>query len=52
MNARKKQVKELWESLEQKYKTKDTGTTKFVLGYFSDYKMMDSKTVTSQVQEL
>lgn len=51
MNARKKQVKELWESLEQKYKTKDN-TTKFVLCCFSDYKMMDSKTVTSPVQEL
>ncbi|KAJ0519959.1 putative RNA-directed DNA polymerase [Helianthus annuus] len=45
-------AKELWESLEQKYKTEDAGTKKYVVARFLDYKMIDSKTVMSQVQEL
>ena len=48
---RKKTAKELWESLDWKYKTEDTGTKKFVVGRFLDYKMVDSKTVINQVQE-
>ncbi|KAL5563884.1 hypothetical protein UlMin_033631 [Ulmus minor] len=39
----KKMVKELWESLEQKYKSEDAGSKKFVVGRFLDYKMVDSK---------
>ncbi|XP_076923895.1 uncharacterized protein LOC143586178 [Bidens hawaiensis] len=42
----------LWESLDKKYKTEDAGTKKFVVARFLDYKMADSKTVISQVQEL
>ncbi|KAK3028600.1 hypothetical protein RJ639_039943 [Escallonia herrerae] len=34
-----------------KYKTEDAGSKKFVVGKFLDFKMMDSKTVISQVQE-
>ena len=48
----KKTTKEQWESLDQKYKTEDAGAKKFVIGQFLDYKMVDSKTVVSQVQEL
>ena len=48
----KKTTKELWESLDRKYKTKDVGAKKFVVGRFLDYKMVDSKIVVSQVQEL
>ncbi|WJZ85230.1 hypothetical protein VitviT2T_004776 [Vitis vinifera] len=48
----KKIAKELWESLDRKYKTEDAGAKKFVVGRFLDYKMVDSKTVVSQVQEL
>ncbi|XP_058217270.1 uncharacterized protein LOC131328334 [Rhododendron vialii] len=48
----KKSARELWESLDRKYKTKDAGSKKFVVGRFLDYKMVDSKTVISQVQEL
>ncbi|KAL6327153.1 hypothetical protein AAG906_015192 [Vitis piasezkii] len=48
----KKTTKELWESLDRKYKTEDAGAKKFVVGRFLDYKMVDSKTVVSQVQEL
>ncbi|KAF3441538.1 hypothetical protein FNV43_RR15452 [Rhamnella rubrinervis] len=46
-----KTTKELWESLEMKYKTEDVGTKKFIVGRFLEYKMVDSKTVVSQVQE-
>ena len=48
----KKTAKEQWELLDQKYKTKDAGAKKFIMGRFLDYKMVDSKTVVSQVQEL
>ncbi|KAK3041153.1 hypothetical protein RJ639_028632 [Escallonia herrerae] len=44
-------AKALWESLERKYKTEDTGSKKFVVDKFLDFKMVDSKTVISQVQE-
>ena len=43
----KKTVKELWESLDHKYKTKDDGVKKFVVSRFLDYKMVDSKTMVS-----
>ena len=41
----KKTVKELWESLDHKYKTEDDGVKKFVVGRFLNYKMVDSKTM-------
>ncbi|KAK3036736.1 hypothetical protein RJ639_029701 [Escallonia herrerae] len=44
-------AKALWESLERKFKTEDAGSKKFVVGKFLDFKMVDSKTVISQVQE-
>ena len=44
-------AKKLWASLDKKYKTEDAGTKKFVVGRFLEYKMVDSKTVISQVQE-
>ncbi|KAK3016694.1 hypothetical protein RJ639_007099 [Escallonia herrerae] len=43
--------KALWESLERKYITEDAGLKKFIVGKFLDFKMVDSKTVISQVQE-
>ncbi|KAK1427770.1 hypothetical protein QVD17_16465 [Tagetes erecta] len=43
-------AKELWESLERKYKTEDADTKKFVVAL--DFKMVDTKTVISQVLEL
>ncbi|XP_042437156.1 uncharacterized protein LOC122023132 [Zingiber officinale] len=45
-------AKSLWESLEKKYKTKNAGLKKFIVGWFLDFKMMDSKSVTSQVQDM
>ena len=47
-----KTAKELWESLDRKYKTKDARMKKLVVGRFLDYKMVDSKTIISQVQDL
>ncbi|KZV27254.1 hypothetical protein F511_04707 [Dorcoceras hygrometricum] len=48
----KKTAKELWVSLDRKYKTEDAGAKKFLVGRFLDFKMLDSKPVISQVQEL
>ena len=45
-------AKELWESLEKKYKTEDAGLKKFMVGRFLEYKMINSKIVMSQIQEL
>ncbi|GJZ96716.1 pol polyprotein [Tanacetum coccineum] len=45
-------AKELWESLECKYKTEGAGTKKFMVACFLDYKMVDSKNVITQVQDL
>ena len=45
-----KSAKELWDSLEKKYKTEDAGTKKFVVGKFLNFVMIDSQTVISQVQ--
>ncbi|KAK3037053.1 hypothetical protein RJ639_031770 [Escallonia herrerae] len=44
-------AKALWKSLQRKYKTEDAGSKKFVVGKFLDFKIVDSKTVISQVQE-
>ena len=38
--------------MDNKYKTEDAGTKKFIVGKLLDYKMVDSKTMLSQVQEL
>ncbi|XP_019251306.1 PREDICTED: uncharacterized protein LOC109230240 [Nicotiana attenuata] len=45
-------LKELWDALEKKYKTEDACLKKFVVAMFLDYKMIDSETVGTQVQEL
>ena len=50
--SNKKTTKEIWASLDQKYKTEDVGAKKFVMGRFLDYKIVDSKTMVSQLQEL
>lgn len=47
-----KTAKELWESLDQKYKIENAGAKKFIVDRFLDYKIVDSKTVISEVQEL
>ena len=47
-----KTTKEFWDSLDKKYKTEDAGLKKFIVDKFLDFKMVDSKKVLSQVQEL
>ncbi|XP_075655079.1 uncharacterized protein LOC142625279 [Castanea sativa] len=47
-----KTAKDLGDYLDNKYKTGDAGTKKFIVGKLLDYKMVDSKIVLSQVQEL
>ncbi|XP_070015100.1 uncharacterized protein [Nicotiana sylvestris] len=43
-------LKELWDALEKKY-TEDACLKKFVVAKFLDYKIIDNKTVRTQVQE-
>lgn len=47
-----KSAKELWNSLKKNYKTEDARMKKLIVCKFLEYKMTDSKTVISQVQEL
>nr|XP_016501852.1 PREDICTED: uncharacterized protein LOC107820150 [Nicotiana tabacum] len=44
--------KALWNALEKKYKTGDVGLKKFVAARFLDFKMIDTRSVITQVQEL
>ncbi|XP_073290465.1 uncharacterized protein [Primulina huaijiensis] len=41
--CKKKTSKEVWESLDRKYKTDDAGAKKFLVGRFLDFKIVDSK---------
>ncbi|VFQ83562.1 unnamed protein product [Cuscuta campestris] len=45
-------AKELWNSLNKKYQAEDVGTKKFIVGKMLDYKMVDSKSVVAQAEEL
>ncbi|XP_052203979.1 uncharacterized protein LOC127809256 [Diospyros lotus] len=45
-------AKELRDALDKKYKLEDAGTKKFLVGRFLDYKMVDSKLVVNQLEEL
>ena len=45
-------LNELWESLDREYKIEDAEAKKFVVSWFLEFKMVDSKTVISQVQEI
>ncbi|VFQ68273.1 unnamed protein product [Cuscuta campestris] len=47
-----KLAKELWNGLNKKYQAKDAGTKKFIVGKMLDYKMVDSKSVVAQAEEL
>lgn len=45
-------ARELWLLLDKKCKTEDVGSKKFVVSRFLDFKMVDEKTVVSQLEEL
>ncbi|XP_020250304.1 uncharacterized protein LOC109827700 [Asparagus officinalis] len=47
-----KTAKELWASLDKKYRTEDAGTKKFIMRQFLEYKMVDVKAMINQVQEI
>ena len=46
-----KTSKEIWDALKKKYKKEDDRMKIFTVAKFLDYKMIDSKTVVTQVQE-
>ena len=48
----KKKTRVLSKSPDRKYKIEDARAKKFAMGRFLDYKIMDSKTVANQVQEI
>ncbi|VFQ81996.1 unnamed protein product [Cuscuta campestris] len=50
--ARAASAKELWTTLSNKYQAEDAGAKKFVVGKVLDFKMVDSKPVVSQAEEL
>ncbi|KAF3641702.1 putative glucan endo-1,3-beta-glucosidase A-like [Capsicum annuum] len=52
VNSGTKTTKELWGALEWKYEIEDAGTKTFFVARFLEYKMIDNKSVISQVQEL
>ncbi|KAK2998068.1 hypothetical protein RJ639_025926 [Escallonia herrerae] len=45
-------AKELWDNLDSKYKTEDTGNKKFLISKLFDFRMVDSKSVITQIHEL
>lgn len=45
-------AKALWNALDHKYKSEDVGAKKFVVGRFLYFKMVDSKPLLDQVEEL
>ena len=47
-----KSPKEIWNTLEAKYKTEKIGTNKFIIQKYFDYKMLDNVSVLDQVYEL
>ena len=47
-----KSLKEIWNALETKYKTKKVGMNKFIIQKYFDYKMLDNILVLDQVHEL
>jgi hypothetical protein len=44
-----KSAKTLWEALDKRYKAKDVGMKKFIIGKFSNFKIVDSRTTMSQI---
>ncbi|ESQ46987.1 hypothetical protein EUTSA_v10028152mg, partial [Eutrema salsugineum] len=44
--------KELWDSLDKKYRTEDAGSQKYAVAKFLDYKMVDSRPIMDQVEEV
>nr|GEZ53025.1 zinc finger, CCHC-type [Tanacetum cinerariifolium] len=47
-----KSAKELWDSLESKYMAEDSSSKKFLVSNFNNYKMVDSRPVMEQYNEI
>ena len=47
-----KSPKEIWNTLEAKYKTEKIGTNKFIIQKYFDYKILDNISVLDQAHEL
>ncbi|KAL6191534.1 hypothetical protein ACLB2K_037924 [Fragaria x ananassa] len=47
-----KSPKELWDSLDKKYKSEVASAKKFIVGKFLNFKMSDTNSVVKQVEEL
>ncbi|GKG10531.1 hypothetical protein Tco_0341931, partial [Tanacetum coccineum] len=45
-------TKELWDSFESKYMAEDASSKKFLVCNFNNYKMVDSRPVMEQFNEL
>jgi hypothetical protein len=52
MYAPKKFAKEIWEALENKYKTEDSGNKSYLVSNYFDFKMVDNKPILNQVHEI
>jgi len=46
-----KSTKTLWEALDRKYKAKDVGMQRFIVGKFMDFKMVNLRIVINQVKK-
>ena len=44
--------RQLWEALDKKYKLENASTKKFLVGKFLDFKMVDTKLIVNQMEEL
>ncbi|GAV64739.1 UBN2_2 domain-containing protein [Cephalotus follicularis] len=47
-----KSAREIWTTLEFKYKAEEEGTNKYLIAKYFDFKMVDTKPVLEQVHEL
>ena len=47
-----KSPKEIWNTLEAKYKIEKVGTDKFIIQKYFDYKMLNNVSILDQVHEL
>lgn len=51
VHTSKKTAKELLDALDHKYKSENVGTKRFGVDRFLDYKIVDCKTISNQVEE-
>ena len=52
MYAPMKHAKEIWDALETKYRTEDSGNKSYLVSNYFEYKMTDNKPILNQVHDL